>query len=218
MQTANEFIPSRTVIWAAGVRAVPLLNTLGVKQDRAGRVVVNPDLTVEGAPGVYVIGDCASFAVEGGILPGVAQVAIQQGRHAARNLLARHAGKPQTEFKYFDKGSMATLGRNRAIAYSAGFKLSGFIAWLAWAFIHVLYLVSFRSRIAVLMEWAWAYFSYNRSARIILDAAIALPGRDTKATPAAASTPALAAAPPKPMDGDAMLGGTAVHVAAEASQ
>ncbi|RYE93290.1 MAG: NAD(P)/FAD-dependent oxidoreductase, partial [Myxococcales bacterium] len=173
VQLEHEFIASSTVIWAAGVRAVPLVDTLGAKQDRAGRVFVNPDLTVDGAPGVYVIGDSAAFPLEsGGILPGVAQVAIQQGRHAARNLLALESKKTPTAFHYSDRGSMATIGRNRAIASSAGFKLTGFIAWLAWVFIHVLYLVGFRNRIGVLFEWAWAYFSYSRSARIILERAI----------------------------------------------
>ncbi|MCU0656943.1 MAG: NAD(P)/FAD-dependent oxidoreductase [Polyangiaceae bacterium] len=167
--TANEMIEARNVLWAAGVRGVPLANSLGVPQDRAGRIWIRPDLTVEGAPGVFVIGDAAAFPVEGGILPGVAQVAIQQGRHAARNILAQLARKPLRPFSYQDRGSMATIGRNRAIAVSAGLQMTGFLAWIAWVFIHILYLVDFRNRLAVLFEWSWAYFSYNRSARIILE-------------------------------------------------
>ena len=165
----NEMIEARNVLWAAGVRGVPLADSLGARQDRAGRVFVRPDLTVEGAPGVFVIGDAAAFPVESGILPGVAQVALQQGRHAARNILARIAGKPLAPFSYFDRGSMATIGRNRAIAVSAGLQMTGLLAWLAWVFIHVLYLVDFRNRLAVLFDWSWAYLSYNRSARIILE-------------------------------------------------
>jgi NADH dehydrogenase len=167
--TANEMIEAKNVLWAAGVRGVPLANSLDVPQDRAGRIWIRPDLTVEGAPGVFVIGDAAAFPVEGGILPGVAQVAIQQGRHAARNILAQIARKPLRPFSYQDRGSMATIGRNRAIAVSAGLQMTGFLAWIAWVFIHILYLVDFRNRLAVLFEWSWAYFSYNRSARIILE-------------------------------------------------
>jgi NADH dehydrogenase len=132
-------------------------------------VFIRPDLTVEEAPGVFVIGDAAAFPVDGGILPGVAQVAIQQGRHAARNIIAELAKKPLAPFTYADRGSMATIGRNRAIAVSAGLQMTGVLAWLAWVFIHVLYLVDFRNRLVVLFEWSWAYLSFNRSARIILE-------------------------------------------------
>jgi NADH dehydrogenase len=169
VRTENEMIEAGNVLWAAGVRGVPLADTLGARQDRAGRVWVRPDLTVEGAPGVFVIGDAAAFPVEGGILPGVAQVAIQQGRHAAQNILADLARRPMAPFSYFDRGSMATIGRNRAIAVSGGLQMTGVLAWLAWVFIHVLYLVDFRNRLVVLFEWSWAYLSFNRSARIILE-------------------------------------------------
>jgi NADH dehydrogenase len=167
--TENEMIEAGNVLWAAGVRGVPLADSLGVRQDRAGRVFIRPDLTVEEAPGVFVIGDAAAFPVDGGILPGVAQVAIQQGRHAARNIIAELAKKPLAPFTYADRGSMATIGRNRAIAVSAGLQMTGVLAWLAWVFIHVLYLVDFRNRLVVLFEWSWAYLSFNRSARIILE-------------------------------------------------
>jgi NADH dehydrogenase len=167
--TENEMIEAGNVLWAAGVRGVPLADSLGVRQDRAGRVFIRPDLTVEEAPGVFVIGDAAAFPVSGGILPGVAQVAIQQGRHAARNIIAELAKKPLAPFSYADRGSMATIGRNRAIAVSAGLQMTGVLAWLAWVFIHVLYLVDFRNRLVVLFEWSWAYLSFNRSARIILE-------------------------------------------------
>jgi len=165
----NEFIEARNVLWAAGVRGVPVAASIGAKMDRAGRVFVRPDLTVEGAPGVFVIGDAAAFPVGDGILPGVAQVALQQGRQVGRNIMASMAGKPLGSFSYFDRGSMATIGRNRAIAYSAGIQLTGFVAWLGWVFIHVLYLVEFRNRLVVLFEWLWAYISYSRSARIIIE-------------------------------------------------
>lgn len=168
----NEFIPCRTVLWAAGVRAVPLAATLGAKQDRAGRIFVKPDLTVDKAPGVFVVGDAAAFPVEGGILPGVAQVALQQGRHTARNILASLANKPLKPFEYSDRGSMATIGRNRAVAVSKGLQMTGVVAWLAWVFIHVLYLVEFRNRIVVMFQWIWAYLSFDRSARIIIERSV----------------------------------------------
>jgi NADH dehydrogenase len=185
--TENEMIEAGNVLWAAGVRGVPLADTLGARQDRAGRVFVRPDLTVEGAPGVFVIGDAAAFPVEEGILPGVAQVAIQQGRHAARNILADLARKPMAPFSYFDRGSMATIGRNRAIAVSGGLQMTGVLAWLAWVFIHVLYLVDFRNRLVVLFEWSWAYLSFNRSARIILERSV--PKVDLPAAPSRRVSP-----------------------------
>jgi NADH:ubiquinone reductase (H+-translocating) len=161
VQIENEFIPCHTVLWAAGVRAVPLAATLGAKQDRAGRIFVKPDLTVDNAPGVFVVGDAAAFPVEGGILPGVAQVALQQGRHTARNILASLASKPLKPFEYSDRGSMATIGRNRAVAVSKGLQMTGVVAWLAWVFIHV-----------VLVQWIWAYLSFDRSARIIIERSV----------------------------------------------
>ncbi len=160
-------IEARTVVWAAGVAASPLGKSLGVGLDRAGRVPVNPDLSVPNAPGVYVIGDLASFVQDGKPLPGVAQVAIQGGRYVAQSILLVLSGKPVPPFRYSDKGSMATIGRASAVAQIGTMKLTGFIAWLAWLFVHIVFLIGFRNRLAVLWEWAWVYFTYDRGARLI---------------------------------------------------
>ena len=169
LEVAGKFIPCRVKIWAAGNAASFVGKTLGLPVDRDGRVIVQDDLTIPGHPEVQVIGDLANFAStkDGKPLPGVSPVAIQQGRHAAHNILLmiEHA-KPQ-RFYYWDKGSMATIGRNRAVADLNVVHFSGFPAWLAWLFIHVLYLVGFRNRIAVLFQWAWAYVTFNKGARLI---------------------------------------------------
>ena len=142
--------------------------SLGVPVDKAGRVIVNKDLTIPGHPEVQVIGDLAHFEDEKGrLLPGVSPVAMQQGRHAARNILAMVEGRKPQRFWYWDKGSMATIGRNKAVADLNFVHLSGFPAWLTWLFVHVLFLVSFRNRAAVIMQWAWAYFTFNKGARLI---------------------------------------------------
>jgi len=168
LQVGDEFIPCRVKIWAAGNNASFVGNSLGAPIDRVGRVIVNQDLTIPGHPEVQVIGDLANFSHQTGQpLPGVSPVAIQEGRHAARNVLAMiDGGKPQ-RFWYFDKGSMATIGRNKAVADLKLFHLSGIPAWLAWLFVHVIFLVGFRNRLAVLFQWAWAYFSFNKGARLI---------------------------------------------------
>jgi NADH dehydrogenase len=164
----NERIEARTVLWAAGVLASPMAKTLGVPLDRAGRVPINPDLTVAGHPGVFVIGDLASLTRnDGKPLPGVAQVAIQQGRWATHNILRDLANEPMEPFHYRDYGNMATIGRNRAIADIHGYRLSGFPAWVAWLFIHVMYLIGFRNRLVVMLQWMWAYFTFQRGARLI---------------------------------------------------
>lgn len=169
LEVGGEFIPSLVKIWAAGNAASPVGKTLGVPIDRAGRVLVQDDLTIVGHREVQVIGDLASFASpkDGKPLPGVSPVAIQQGRHAARNVLHMIEGAEPQRFRYWDKGSMATIGRNKAVADLNIVHFSGFLAWLAWLFIHVLYLVGFRNRIAVLLQWAWAYISFNKGARLI---------------------------------------------------
>ena len=169
LEVAGKVIPSRVKIWAAGNAASFVGKTLGLPVDRDGRVIVQDDLTIPGHPEVQVIGDLANFTStkDGKPLPGVSPVAIQQGRHAARNILLmlEHA-RPQ-RFYYWDKGSMATIGRNRAVADLNVVHFSGFPAWLAWLFIHILYLVGFRNRIAVLFQWAWAYVTFNKGARLI---------------------------------------------------
>ena len=161
-------IPTTTTVWAAGVQASPLARSLGVPLDRAGRVLVQPDLTVPGHPEVFVIGDLATFLHQGGkLLPGVAPVAIQQGRHAARNIVRACQGKALEPFHYIDKGSLATIGRAAAVADFGRIKLSGFFAWLAWLLVHIFFLIGFRNRFVVMIDWAWAYFCYHRAARLI---------------------------------------------------
>ena len=168
----DERVEACTVLWAAGVGGVPVARTLGVPLDRMGRVPVRPDLRPDGLERVFVIGDLASCAGEDGKpLPGVAQVALQQGRHAARSALRVLDGEALEAFRYRDLGSMATIGRKRAIAVLGRIQLEGLLAWLAWLFVHLMALVGFRNRVAVLAEWAWAYFTYQRSARVILDRA-----------------------------------------------
>jgi NADH dehydrogenase len=168
LQVGDEFIPCRVKIWAAGNNASPLGRSLGVPVDKVGRVLVNDDLSVPGFPEIQVVGDLANFPHQGGKpLPGVSPVAMQQGRHAARNILATLAGRKPQRFWYWDKGSMATIGRNKAVADLNFVHFSGFPAWLVWLFIHVLFLVGFRNRFVVLFQWAWAYLSFNKGARLI---------------------------------------------------
>jgi NADH dehydrogenase len=170
----NETITAETVLWAAGVSASPLARTLNVPLDRAGRVVVERDLTVPGHPEVFVIGDLAAFLHQtdnenppGKPLPGVAPVAIQQGRHAAKNIVRACRGEPYQTFHYLDKGNLATIGRAAAVADLGFTHLSGVLAWLAWLFVHIFFLIGFRNRFVVLFEWAWAYLTYQRAARLI---------------------------------------------------
>ena len=175
----GETIEAATVLWAAGVAASPVGSTLGVPTDRAGRVIVQRDLTLPGHPEVFVIGDLASLnGADGKPLPGVAQVAIQMGRHAARNIGLAIEGKPYQPFAYRNLGNMATIGRASAIADFGWLRLKGWIGWLAWLFVHIINLIGFRNRLVVLVQWAWAYFSYQRAIRLITDRA---PGRETAA-------------------------------------
>ena len=163
-----EVMSVATVLWAAGVAASPLGATLGVPIDRAGRVFVNPDLTIPGHAELFVIGDLASLnGADGRPLPGVAQVAIQMGKHAARNIRAAVAGRPYSPFRYRDLGNMATIGRASAVADFGWLRLKGLLAWQAWLFVHIMNLIGFRNRLVVLVQWAWAYFSYQRAVRLI---------------------------------------------------
>jgi NADH dehydrogenase len=166
----GERIASRTVVWAAGVGGQPIAKSLGVALDKMGRVPVKKSLIVRELEGesIFVIGDAAALEQDGEMLPGVAQVAIQMGDHVAENIVHAIAGEALKEFRYHDKGSMATIGRSRAIAQIGSVQLTGFVAWCAWLFVHVMALVGFRNRVAVLFEWAYAYLTYQRSARIIL--------------------------------------------------
>jgi NADH dehydrogenase len=168
VSVGSESIRAETVLWAAGVSASPLGAALGAPLDRAGRVKVLPDLTIPGAPNVFVIGDLANLAGDDGRpLPGVAQVAIQMGRHAVHNILRAIEHQPLRPFHYHDLGTLATIGRASAIADFGRFRLSGLIAWLAWLFVHILNLIGFRNRLVVLIQWAWAYFTYQRAIRLI---------------------------------------------------
>lgn len=160
-------IGTRTVLWAAGVAASPLGRTLRVPLDRAGRVRVNPDLTIPGRDEVYVIGDLASLEQDGRPVPGVAPAAMQQATQAVRNILRTIDGQPREPCRYRDKGSLATIGRAAGVADFGRLKLSGRIAWMAWLFIHIFFLIGFRNRVLVMFSWAWSYFTYDRGARLI---------------------------------------------------
>jgi NADH dehydrogenase len=162
-----ERLQARTVIWSAGVAASPIGKSLGVPLDRAGRVIVQPDLGIPGHPEVFVIGDLAAATSDGKPVPGVSPAAKQMGRTAARNILLHRQGKPLKTFRYRDYGSLATIGRKSAVAQVGKFKFSGFSAWLFWLFVHVYFLIGFRSRLMVMTDWAWAYFTFQRNARVV---------------------------------------------------
>jgi len=163
-------IPSRTVVWAAGNQASPLLESLPGPRDAQGRLQVTPECTVPGHPEVFVLGDAAAFThqPELGLLPGVCPVAIQMGRYAAEAIRRDLAAKPRVPFRYTNKGQLAVIGRGNAVADVAGrFRFAGFPAWLAWVFVHILFLIGFRNRLLVLIEWAWSYVTFQRGARLI---------------------------------------------------
>jgi NADH dehydrogenase len=164
----QEKILSSTVVWAAGVQAAPIGKSLGVELDRAGRIPVSQDLSMAAFPEVFVAGDLAHVEMgEGKIVPGLAPAAIQTGIRAAKNILASIEGKPRKPFRYLDKGQMATIGKRKAIAEVGKFHMHGFLAWMAWMFIHILYLVGFKNRVSVVAEWAWSYTFSKRGARLI---------------------------------------------------
>jgi NADH dehydrogenase len=188
-------IAARTVLWGAGVRASPLAKSLGVPLDRAGRVEVSTTLHPPGHDEVFVCGDIAAmpWVKRSGepakelatTVPGVAQGGIQSGRYAAKAIRRRLAGKPVQPFAYFDKGTLATIGRASAVAQLGRWKFSGFFAWLLWVFIHIMYLASFRNRIIVLIQWTWAFITWNRPSRIILERPARWPPADGPPPPAA---------------------------------
>ena len=168
ISVGDERIEAHTIVWAAGVAAAAIARDLGPNLDRAGRVIVDPDLSVAGHPGVFVAGDLASFTHQTGKpLPGVAQVAKQQGTRAAANVAKLIAGQPTGPFHYYDPGNMATIGRNAAIADFGFLRVSGYLGWLLWLFVHIMFLIGFRNRISVLLQWAAAYLTYQRSVRLI---------------------------------------------------
>jgi len=168
----GEIIRAENILWAAGVSATPLTKKLGVELDRAGRVKVNPDLSLPGHRDIFAIGDMALvLGADGKPVPGVSPAAMQMGKHVAKIIEDEiHFGDerfPRPVFKYWDKGTMATIGRSAAVAWIGKLKISGFIAWLAWLFIHLIFLIGFRNRASVLFNWTYSYFSYKRSARLI---------------------------------------------------
>jgi NADH dehydrogenase len=163
----DERIPCRTVFWAAGNQASPLGKFLGAPLDRAGRVLVSPDLSVPGHPEIFVTGDLAVLEQDGTLVPGVAPAAIQEGTCAGKNIKRLVRGKPTVPFRYWDKGNLATIGRHRAVAQFGDFGVTGFAAWFLWLFIHILYLAGFRNRLIVAIEWGYSYFTYQRGARVL---------------------------------------------------
>ncbi|MDQ3088203.1 MAG: NAD(P)/FAD-dependent oxidoreductase [Acidobacteriota bacterium] len=168
VKVGEKWIKCDVAVWATGVAASPLGKKLGVETDKAGRVFVNKDLTIPNHKNIFVIGDMASLKQENGeTVPGVAPAATQMAENACANILRDLQNEKRKDFKYWDKGSMATIGRNRAIVEAGRFKLTGFIAWLAWLFIHVISLIGFKNRLYVLSEWFWAYLTRERSARLI---------------------------------------------------
>ena len=165
----NERIRAKTVVWTAGVTPSPAGKWLGTLVDHTGRVRIQPELTVPEHSNIFVVGDTASLDQDGRVLPGVAQVAIQQGKYAAMSILRRVRGRsPLPRFHYFDKGSLAVVGRNFAVLQSAGIQLSGFIAWLIWAFIHIQFLAEASLRFSVFLQWTWTYISGKRAERLII--------------------------------------------------
>lgn len=178
----KEKIPASVILWGAGVSASPLGKMLGAPTDRAGRVIVEPDLSIPGHPEVFVLGDLAAAKFkEGAMVPGVAPAAIQMGKFAARQIRRSVAGKPREAFHYWDKGSLATIGRSRAVADLGRLHISGYFAWLAWLVIHLFFLIGFRNRIMVMMDWAWSYVAYSHSARLITEPRETAPAEEPKA-------------------------------------
>jgi NADH dehydrogenase len=170
VRAAGWTIPTRTVIWAAGNTASSLLKSLDAPLDRMGRAVVEPDCTIPGHPEVFVLGDAAAYNhQEGGTLPGICPVAIQMGEYTARTIVGDLAGRPRRAFRYWDKGQLAVVGRGRAVADIWRLHFGGFVAWLTWIFVHIFFLIGFRNRLLVLIQWAWSYFTYGLGARIITE-------------------------------------------------
>ncbi len=181
VRMGEDSIRAATVTWAAGVQASPLGGRTGTETDRAGRLLVEPDLSLPGHPRIYAIGDLSLFlSEEGEPLPALAPVAKQQGEHTARNIVRQLNGEPTEPFTYRDKGSMATIGRGAAVAVLGGRKITGFPAWLAWLFVHIAFLIGFRNRLLVFIQWAWSYLTWQRGARLITGTA-AVPARSEDA-------------------------------------
>lgn len=170
VQVGNEFIPTKSVFWAAGVQASRLNLSPAVEMDRAGRIKVNKDFSVPGHEGIFVVGDMASFELTSGkSLPGLAPAAMQAGRYVADVITKQVAGKKHDDFKYLDKGQMATIGKRKAITQYGKLRMAGFFAWMAWLFVHVFYLIGFKNRVSVMAQWTWSYLFSKRGARLITE-------------------------------------------------
>jgi NADH dehydrogenase len=164
----GDTVEAGTILWAAGVSASPLGATIGAPTDAVGRVIVNEDLSCPGYPDVFVVGDLAAFrGPDGRLLPGVAQVAMQEAAHASANIARRVAGEPARPFVYHNLGNMATIGRHSAVGEFPHFWLKGYVAWLMWLFVHIFQLIGFRNRLSVMTQWAFSYLTYQRSVRLI---------------------------------------------------
>ncbi len=168
IKMGDDFIKTKNVFWAAGNTTSKLIKTLSIATDRSGRAMVNHDTSIKGFPDIFVIGDAAGFVENGKYLPGVAQVAIQQGKYVAGIIKEGKEPDLRKPFKYKDKGNMATIGRAKAVAEIKGFKLTGFFAWAAWSLIHILFLINFRNRFRVMAEWIWLYLTFKRGIRLIV--------------------------------------------------
>jgi NADH dehydrogenase len=165
----GEFIESKNIIWAAGNQVMPLIKSLGVETDSAGRAIVNPDLTIKNYPNIFIIGDAAAVKDStGNLLPGIAPVAMQQGAYAAKIILRHELSSSRPPFEYLDKGIIATIGKAKAVALIKGLKLKGFVAWVTWSVVHIFYLISFRNRFRVMAEWIWYYFTKRQGIRLIV--------------------------------------------------
>jgi NADH:quinone reductase (non-electrogenic) len=183
---AGWTIPTQTVIWAAGNVASPLLRSLNAPLDHVGRAIVEPDCTIPGHPEVFVLGDAALFNhQEGGPLPGICPVAIQMGEYAADTIACDLAGQPRRAFHYWDKGQLAVIGRGRAVADIWKLHFGGLLAWLTWTFVHIFFLIGFRNRVMVMIQWAWSYVTYGRGARLITSETSCIPPVPPAAVPAA---------------------------------
>lgn len=183
VQAAGWTIPTNTVVWAAGMKGTALLASLGAPLDQMGRVIVEKDCSVPGHPEVFVLGDAAHFEDEkfGDVLPPIAQPAIQQGKHTARNILADLRKRPRQPFSYFDKGQLAVIGRGQAVAEIGKFRFGGFLAWMIWALVHIAFLIGHRNRVIVMLQWWWAYTTFHRGARLITGRDHTAPGAAIRA-------------------------------------
>lgn len=168
VEAGKDHIHTKCVLWAAGVAISKLTQQIDSEKDKAGRLIVEKDLSLKQYPNVFITGDMSAFKQGDKFLPGLAPVALQQGRHAAKNILNIQNNKKTKDFKYKDKGMMATIGRNKAILQRDNLKMNGFIAWLAWLMVHIYFLIGFKNRIVVIFQWTWAYFTYKRGARLIV--------------------------------------------------